>query len=367
MKIGILTYHNIPNIGATLQAYALWKVLNSIGLRAEIIDYKCENIIKRELTFHPRKNFLKTFFLHKFIWPHTQRRIQGCLSFMQAQHCFSNVSYTKENISEANKKYDGFISGSDMIWHRDINGYDDTFFLSFVQPNKKKYSYASSIGDIWKESELPHIKDLLSKYDFRSAREEDTASFITQNLNLPTQWVADPTMLLNSQHWQEFTQEVPYKNYVLVYFPYTDILNAARCYARQHNKRLLVINNGLHIFGEKNIRINNPQQWLSYICYADAVFTDSYHGLLFSLYFERPVWTHNTSNRLQSILKRFNIEYRFIPKDEQLKSFLDYSELKPLLSNFRKESMQFLYKIAKDFAGNTLCLSKESKNSTNCS
>lgn len=49
MKYGILTYHNIPNIGAVLQAYALCIKLREFGVDCEIIDYQCENIIQREL------------------------------------------------------------------------------------------------------------------------------------------------------------------------------------------------------------------------------------------------------------------------------------------------------------------------------
>ncbi len=55
MKVGILTFHNIPNYGAALQAVALCNAVSKLGLECEIINYKCENIIKRELV---PKNFL---------------------------------------------------------------------------------------------------------------------------------------------------------------------------------------------------------------------------------------------------------------------------------------------------------------------
>ena len=349
MKLGILTYHNIPNIGAILQAYSLCQALNDRGVPTEIVDYQCKNLIQRELAFHPHKNPLKNIIFRRFVWPRTQDRIHGCLEFMRAQHCYSPQQYDRQTISQANNRYDGFISGADMIWNRDINGYDDTFFLDFVAPGKKKYAYGSSIGGTWKTAELPHIKNLLSQYNFLSVREEDTARFINDHFHLPVQWVADPTMLLTPNHWKQFTSPVKEKEYVLVYFHYKDVLRAARQYAKQHHKKLLVINSGLPKWGIRSIVVSTPQQWLSYIRYADAVFTDSYHGLLFSLYFEKPVWTHNSSNRLQSILKKLGITHRFIPNDKTLSSTIDYTQVTPRVDAFRTESIQFLEKIAADF------------------
>lgn len=53
MKYGILTFHNIPNIGALLQAYGLCTTIRKLGAECDLIDYQCDNIIYRELTFIP--------------------------------------------------------------------------------------------------------------------------------------------------------------------------------------------------------------------------------------------------------------------------------------------------------------------------
>ena len=49
MKIGLLTYHDTTNYGATLQCYALAKAITGLGYECEIIDYQCEEIVLREL------------------------------------------------------------------------------------------------------------------------------------------------------------------------------------------------------------------------------------------------------------------------------------------------------------------------------
>jgi hypothetical protein len=47
IKIGILTYHNTTNYGATLQAYALQNVIENFGFECEIINYQCSAVVDR--------------------------------------------------------------------------------------------------------------------------------------------------------------------------------------------------------------------------------------------------------------------------------------------------------------------------------
>ena len=44
MKVGIITFSSAHNYGALLQAYALSKYLESIGLEVEIINYRPKSI-----------------------------------------------------------------------------------------------------------------------------------------------------------------------------------------------------------------------------------------------------------------------------------------------------------------------------------
>ena len=123
MKYGIMTFHNIPNIGALLQAYSLCMVIRSMGYDCEIIDYECDNIVKRELCYHPHPNLLKDLVLRLF-WHKSKKKIKLCQEYMRSKHLYSLQSYDKRNIIESNKIYDSFISGSDMIWNLDVTGYD---------------------------------------------------------------------------------------------------------------------------------------------------------------------------------------------------------------------------------------------------
>ena len=61
MKIGIITFHDTTNYGANLQAYSLFKAIKNLGYDCEIINYQCENIIKRELPFINIHGSLRNF------------------------------------------------------------------------------------------------------------------------------------------------------------------------------------------------------------------------------------------------------------------------------------------------------------------
>ena len=162
-----------------------------------------------------------------------------------------------------------------MVWNLDINGHDLTFFLDFTEDDKTRYSYASSIGGIWAKEEGKHLLPLLKRYESLSAREQDTASWITNELSLDCKWTADPTMLMEASEWERLVFPVREKNYVLVYFPNAGILDAAKTYARRKRKELVVLSfkpfRGRHI---KSKAVYTPGEWLSYLHGADAVFTD---------------------------------------------------------------------------------------------
>lgn len=83
---------------------------------------------------------------------------------------------------------------------------------------------------------------------------------------------------------------------------------------------------------------------MSYIKYADAVFTDSYHGLLFSLYFNRPVWTNNKNNRLAMLLKELEIEKCYIEEDPLFQYTINYEICNKKIWKKRTASIKFLQK-----------------------
>lgn len=188
MRYGILTYHQIPNYGAVLQAYALCAAIRKLGYDCEIIDYQCENIVKRELSIPQYSNPIKRAAYQCFIWPHQKRKTKECVDFLQK--FYSRQHYTKDTIGEADRQYDVFISGSDMIWNLDVNGGDMSYFLDFVGAPHKRLSFASSVGDVWSEEQCSKIEEALKHYQWISVREFDTCEKLGTSLVFPAKWFA---------------------------------------------------------------------------------------------------------------------------------------------------------------------------------
>jgi hypothetical protein len=343
MKIGILTFHNIPNIGAMLQAYALTQVIRKMGHQCELIDYACENIVKRETTFQSTHNALKDFILKRLVWPKQLRKIKNCAAWMSATGLVGRKHFNRANISESLADYDAFLTGSDMVWNLDITRHDYTFMQDFVTPDKKQMAYASSIGGTWDEADVEKIKQLLSRYKAIAVRESDTAKIIN-NLGLKCRTVADPTLLLTPHDWAELgrTVEQQYTDYVLVYFPSKHLLDKAKQYAKPRGLKVIAINSGLHIFGVINAEPQNPAEWISLFQNAAAVFSNSYHGLLFGLQFCKPLWTANYGNRLTSMLSYLNQPGIMIENDVDLQHKIDYSHCTQRIEQLRTESLNYL-------------------------
>lgn len=340
MKYGIMTYHNIPNFGAILQAYALCKTIRKLGYDCEIIDYTCENIKRRELLFKKTDNVLKNILYRIFTWPHIEKKIRECRNYVEL--LYSKEKYNIDNISDSNDIYDGFISGSDMIWNLEVNGYDFNYFLNFVNENRKKISYGSSIGGKWDEEDLEKIKGLLLRYKFISAREEDTCNFIKEKLRLKCKHVMDPTMLITPYEWEKDLAEINEKNYVVVYFPSERLLEAAEKYCIENKKKLIVFQIVLPWKRKKSKIIYSPKEWLAYLKNADAVFTNSFHGLLFSIYFNKKVWTDNSSNRVESLLKNLHLDSCNLQIDPDCKSVIDYDMCNSEMEKLRNISLEYL-------------------------
>lgn len=338
--IGILTFHNTTNFGASLQAYSLCKAIRSMGHECELVNYICPSIVRRERELGRSKKLLKNIAKYVFIRPLFLKKLENFDAFIRDYT--GKKIYTQENIHEAADDYDALITGSDMIWNLGISGRDWTYFLDF-KGRCRKYSYAASSAEVWSNDDAARIKDLLSDYDMLSSRDEDTCRYIRSEFGLECEYVPDPTMLLE-------THEFPYapppqeQNYVFIYMQDKAILSAAYEYARRNN--LIVIISGVKLPLKRNIRtILSVNEWLSYIRGADAVFTNSYHGMLFSLYFGKPVWTNKKDSRLRSLLRLLDIESCFIDRDEGLTHRINYEITQERLAQFREKGINFLKRI----------------------
>lgn len=349
MKIGLITFHDTTNFGSFLQTYGLYKTLLNMGYNCEVIDYKCKAIVKKEL---PKKKPLNYSIreIVKFILIDRMTRKKYKSFYKAIKNTFHlSKEYNIENISESNMEYDVFLVGSDILWNREITNGDMTYFLDFVNSDKIKNSFATSIGEPWSLDEEKMISPLLKSFNHIALREKDSIEWVKKLYEKEIYSVCDPTMLLNTNEWDKFLTNYAqkFKNYILVYFYNEVVIEDAKKYAKIHKAEVVVINYGLPIKGVKNVHPYEIGDFLGLIKNAKSVFTSSYHGMLFSIYYEIPFICYGRKNgnnvRFTSVLKRLEIENNYVTSAFNFSEInINYNRVSAKVEEWRKESLDIL-------------------------
>ena len=363
-KVGIMTFHRALNYGAVLQAYALCKHINQMGIDCEIIDYYCPKIesdyrpIYFTLNYHHFKRML-----HKAVNIfNTIKRRKAFVSFNERYLKTSSMRYSPENISMANGEYDCFITGSDQVWDYRCAGFDENYFLSFVQDSKKKNSYGAS----FRLMELPeNLKkeyyNRLHDFNFISCREEAGAEMIRGVIENDIEVVIDPVMLLSAKEWSQICSDQNKSDYILAYTISESqaVKDVARQLSIQCGKKIIVLGAKTAGYG-KNVEFisgNGPDDFVSYIRNAACVITNSFHGTVFSLLFHKDFWIDNQSAiagnaRLNNLLKMLSVENQSVPelcsvlknKDQEERNS-DWKRIDCIIENYRAKADNYLKRV----------------------
>lgn len=315
-KIGILTYHHTTNFGSLLQTYALAKKVEELGYEYEIIDYRNDAVEAREapMRLFQCRSICKLRDYFKYEWT-KKRKAKAFADFTRKNLKVSGKVYCKSNVKEAADVYQTFLVGSDLVWDFSINGNDRSYMLDFAPEDAKKAAYASSAGSVWSREELPSVCNLLARFQHIGVREYEIQQTLGKGLGIPADFVGDPTMLLEPEYWKRMAApRLIHEAYVLVYFCDKDlkIYEDAVRYGKEHNLPVYQISYSWVPKTMKPLRPARAEDFLSLILNADTVFTASYHGMLFSLYFEKNFYYYNRGwkARMQSIASYLGIEER---------------------------------------------------------
>lgn len=373
MKIGILTQPLHNNYGGLLQAYALKEVLQSLGHEATIINRQS----KKVSTFRKYGSVVKSILIGRTI----------------AQNVLLNESF-KEEISRETRKFrekyipnlthlitdnegmqdlnnmrfDAYVVGSDQCWRPRYSPSIRNYFLDFaINDNRvKRIAYATSFGvSEWEytDEDTTACSELLKKFDAISVREDSAIDLIKNKLGRGDAiHVLDPTMLLSKEHYNNLveSENAPASPgnlnvYVLDKTPEKDKL------VRQIEEKLQLkafeVLPVKRLNEQKVTKVNiedfvypNPAAWIRGFQDAKFVVTDSFHGTVFSILFNKPfISIANTGrglNRLTSLLKMFNLEKRLIFSSKDISHFnlneIDWVNTEAILSYNKEKSIQFL-------------------------
>lgn len=350
-NVAILTLGLRHNYGGILQAAALYNFLkiegyNPILLRKYPIQKGWKAIIIKALEILPFQN-LKGFrnSYVKYI-----NNIQFFDEYMPNQTKIMNYKFQIEEFLNKHE-IDAIVVGSDQVWrYTYINDTEyDTYFLNFkLNREIKKISYAASFGiDSWEApSENLNIKKYLSDFNAVSVRESSGQGICKKDFDRQdAEWVLDPTLLIDQSFYLDMIKNNSLESYDCI----TYILDNNR----EKNELVKKIHTDCQHVNVLNLLTKSStlsvQNWVASFKSTKFVITDSFHGMVFSIIFNKQfvvlVNKDRGSDRFFSLCHLLGLEDRLYDPTQgvtfDLKA-IDYLDVNKRLESLRKSSKKYL-------------------------
>ena len=276
-RAGVVTFFDHPNYGAVLQAYGMKYALEKLGCSVTFIRNAREPNPAPEID-------------RRLLVLEALRRRRDALRPLRKPFAdFAEKYFRTEKLDgqhDVSAGYDFFIVGSDQVWNLEITGYDPFWFLDFAPP-EKRFSYAASFGtDRLQENSLPWYRERLSGFANLSVREASGQEIIRELTGTEAILCPDPALLPERGVWEKLM--VPGEEAVVLYTAEFDaeLYQDAKADAAARGLPLAVFGaNQPPSAGET--AVPSPEAWLGSIANAAAVYTNSFHALIFSHIFHK--------------------------------------------------------------------------------
>ncbi len=355
MKIGILTHYQVESHGACLQHYALTRFLEKMGHDVYTLSYN------KSFDFadaNDRKKFSVglssvPFYINEYLLK------QGpvFISTMFKKHR-SLQKFNKNNfkfLDYAHCGVDAVVVGSDEVWSLQTGA--NIMMYGHGVDAKKRISYAPSFGQtnlevIEKHNCTALIKSGLGSFDSLSARDLTSQKIAEELSGKDVTLVCDPALLYGFDDEVKSSKKMTDQKYVAVY-AYNSNLNeperieAIKEYAESIGAKVYSVG-GFHKWCDKQISCD-PIEMIHWFKYAEAVFTDTFHGTITAFLTNTPmcVYVRSTNNvKLDHLLTVLGLENRKVTDERNIFSImdeqLDFQQLSSAFEPFRLESAAYL-------------------------
>lgn len=301
------------NYGSTLTYYALGSILKQKGLQPLLVPIP-------KLDGNPWE-------------PATQQSVQFLSKYFAI-----GENRPVERMHELNAFCDCFMLGSDQLWTAASTrqlGY--TFFLDFVDKDKKKIAFSTSFGHAdfgADEKMLATARDYLNRFDAVSVRESSGVELCKRAFGIEAQHIIDPVFLCNRCDYDNMIANVVpkidmTKKYLLCYIldpkPSQEILATK---IAQHENLEIVTMFGLKEYeGNKNkwhtgyiLPKMTSEEFVYYIKNCSYLLTDSHHGTCFGIIYQKQylalVNTQRGATRFESVASALGLKQRLKYEDQ---------------------------------------------------
>lgn len=365
MKVFVATFYK-NNYGSALQAFALQSVLKELNTMSMVIEEPKKNCPRAKQILRDMYYLIKPEKYYGFI-KKAKRLLEQRLELGKIGKI---NNFVKKNIAIIN--YDEYmkqiakgkaiaLAGSDQIWSI-INSPISSFYTFDYIKNKnvKKISYAASIGvSNLSKNQIKYYSETLKDFKVISLREKCAYEILNGSFqNSEVRCDVDPTLLLDKSIWGNLCSEPQLSEpYIFVYMlrPDDSLIEMARILAKRNHCKIVYIGQFNRKYRYvKTIKNAGVEDFLSYIYNAEYIITNSFHGTVFSILFNKKfvsVRIKTTSSRVENLLKSLNIQYKLISDIVELdNAIIDYdiSSVESKLNELRNNSINYLKREIKE-------------------
>lgn len=347
-----------PNYGGILQAWALQQTLDRLGYDSYVDDpsrgtlRRATGVIRRRLAiaFPSSRAARNPAFAPK------NRRL---LRFPKRRIKLTNLrSRNPRARSRRIGEFSGFVVGSDQVWRPDYSNVPENLFSflpdSFDGP---RIAYAASFGSDTPagfDAELQAISaPLAQRLTAVSVRETSGIGLCRLLWGIDARRCIDPTMLIQRDDYEELAGVTAGVSCGLVSYVLDDAPHVREIVSRLVDGTGMPENPLRHDTEDSESSYRTApsiEEWLRRIAEAEYVVTDSFHGCVFAILFNRRfLLVPNESRglaRFETLLKVLELQDRIASPDldpvQQLIAPLDWNMVNRRIEEERVQGIAFL-------------------------
>lgn len=352
MKVGIMSMQRIKNYGSFLQSYGLKMTIENLGHKVVFLDYKIEKPI-----VEADKNWIVYIVARKLYGVIKQYIIHTkSLCHLYDEKYLPMLGIDKKR--NFRDQVDVLVIGSDEVFNclqtNPLVGYSRELFGKDNNAGKV-ISYAASCGYTTLEGLKKYkidkeIGGMLKKFSAISVRDSNSFEIVNELTARKPIINVDPVIISDFDAY--IPKQSKLQDYILIY-AYSNRINdekeisTIKQFAKKHNKKLVSV--GTH---QKWVDIKieaDPFELLSYVKNAEYIITDTFHGSIFSIKYNKPFATfirESNKQKLGDLLKRFSVEDREVKNVDELEDILlkpiDFEKVNSIISMETNKSIEYL-------------------------
>ena len=364
-NIGIVSYNincNFTNYGSALQSWALSQAIDRIGeelgIQSKLIDY-CPAVLEDCDVLHPFKRMWDTD-------EQSKRMVEQTMPAIRENYEKFERFYTEQFRRTCKKYHDNdfesivddedissFVCGSDTIFCIDeFKGFVEGYWANFKCMRGNAVAYAPSFGDPhFQPQDYVTLDTKLKNFCAIGLREQQMLPYVKSHTGVPVQRVVDPTLLLMQNDYDAITSpRLVEGDYLLLY-------------SRRYNKAMEDF--AIKLAQEKNLKIveislratnvdrghimmygAGVEEFLSLVKYSQCVVTNSFHGMIMSVQFEKLFYAFSREqcdNKVIELLQLMGLSDRLlVTGQESVKEIIDFEQVHSSIGIYRAGSLDYL-------------------------